>query len=364
MVDRRTAAAYETQADEWIRTSHARHEMALAWLEDQRVGGPVVDLGSGPGWHLQPLSEPRIGLDVARPMAMATRAATAAPVVVASAGRLPFRPRSLGGVVASRVHTHLPLVDNPRALAELHRTLEPDSPVLFQFVAADEPSQGWGHESRSENRLAGRLFSCWTDQGLDDLLEGAGFEPVRDGPTGHEPGDAPVVCCRRRFTLPDTVGAGMRLLICGLNPSEYSAEVGVGFGRPGNRFWPAALAAGLATVDRDPFHALDQHGLGMTDLVKRATRRASELSTDEYAAGLNRVERLVAWLKPAAVCFVGLAGWRAVVDRRARAGRQTDDLGGRPVYLMPSTSGLNAHSRLDDLTEHLANAARLADQGI
>ena len=37
----------------------------------------------------------------------------------------------------------------------------------------------------------------------------------------------------------------MRLLVCGLNPSVYSADAGVGYARPGNRFWPALRLAGL-----------------------------------------------------------------------------------------------------------------------
>ena len=59
-----------------------------------------------------------------------------------------------------------------------------------------------------------------------------------------------------RHTLADSVGPGMRLLVCGINPSPFSADVGVGYGRPGNRFWPAAVAAGVAPVDRDPVAAL------------------------------------------------------------------------------------------------------------
>ncbi len=152
----------------------------------------------------------------------------------------------------------------------------------------------------------------------------------------------------------------MRVLACGLNPSLYSADAGVGFARPGNRFWPAALAAGLASAPRDPAAALRDHGLGMTDVVKRATVAAAELTRDEYRAGLDRVRWLVSWLRPRAVCFVGLAGWRAAVDRRATAGVQPEGLGGVPVYVMPSTSGLNASSRLDDLVGHLRAAADLA----
>jgi TDG/mug DNA glycosylase family protein len=174
-------------------------------------------------------------------------------------------------------------------------------------------------------------------------------------------GDEVRLRARRARTLADTVGPGMRLLVCGLNPSVYSADAGVPFARPGNRFWPAALGAGLVEGDRDPVGALKASGLGLTDLVKRATRTAAELDVDEYRYGVARVERLVRWLQPGAVCFVGLAGWRAVVDRKATAGLQPLPLGDRPVYVMPSSSGLNGRSSLADLTEHLRAAASLAD---
>ncbi|MGB5755535.1 MAG: mismatch-specific DNA-glycosylase, partial [Acidimicrobiales bacterium] len=226
----------------------------------------------------------------------------------------------------------------------------------FVTLFGDEAGAG----GRANGPSDGRSSSGWTGQRLRDVCCGAGFEiehlagrPDDGGTAGFE------LLLRRRFTLPDTVGEGMGLLVCGLNPSIYSAEVGVGFARPGNRFWPAALEAGLVSRDRDPRHALVHHGIGTTDLVKRPTRRADELSSDEYTEGLHRVERLVEWLRPAVVCFVGLAGWRAAVDRKAGAGPQPDRIGGAAVYLMPSTSGLNASSRLADLTDHLEAAAEL-----
>jgi TDG/mug DNA glycosylase family protein len=149
----------------------------------------------------------------------------------------------------------------------------------------------------------------------------------------------------------------MRLLVVGLNPSVYSADVGHGFARPGNRFWPAALAAGIVTKAHDPRDALRVDGVGMTDLVKRATPRADQLTRDEYRAGTARVERLVAWLEPQAVCFVGLAGYRDAVDRNARSGWQPQPFGGRPAYVMPSTSGLNARVPPAELADHLRTAA-------
>lgn len=200
----------------------------------------------------------------------------------------------------------------------------------------------------------------WPPDLLDAVVVGAGFAtsavgaPRRGGSSDDR--DRRLTLERQR-TLADVVGPGMRLLLCGLNPSLYAADAGVGFARPGNRFWPAALAAGIVSRDRDPQHALDAHGVGMTDLVKRATPRADALATHEYVAGLERLRLLVSWLEPDRTCVIGLSGWRAAADRRATAGWQAEGLGGRPLYLMPNPSGLNASSSLDDLTDHLVRAA-------
>jgi TDG/mug DNA glycosylase family protein len=150
----------------------------------------------------------------------------------------------------------------------------------------------------------------------------------------------------------------MRLLVCGLNPSLYAADAGVGYARPGNRFWPAALAAGIASVDRDPWHALRHHGTGFTDLVKRATVAAAELDGDEYRHGLARLAHLCTLLRPAAIAFCGLTGWRAATgERGAVAGWQQRPVGPTPAYVLPNPSGLNAHTSAADLATHLTRAA-------
>jgi len=164
-----------------------------------------------------------------------------------------------------------------------------------------------------------------------------------------------------RRPLPNRVAAGLRLLICGVNPSPASAGAGVGYARPGNRFWPAALAAGVATADRDGDHALHVDRVGMTDFVARATPAADELSNDELIAGAVDVQRLVRRWKPGAICFTALGPYRVAVDRRAVAGVQPRPFGGRPAYVMPSTSGRNAAVSLATLTDHLRAAATLAD---
>ncbi|MBU04670.1 MAG: DNA glycosylase [Dehalococcoidales bacterium] len=247
----------------------------------------------------------------------------------------PRRPRLKKQVVGQG----RPIAELPLLLADLHLSLPVAEEINLELVPNAD--------------------SGWTRQRALDLVVGAGFTaagPVRVGGPGF------IVSARRIRSLPDTVAPGMRLLIVGLNPSPYSADHGIGYGRPGNRFWPAALEAGLVSVDRDPRHALLQHGLGMTDLVRRTTNRADQVEPAEFACGFERVERLAAWLKPKVCCFVGLGGWRGVVDRKAVAGPQDRLLGGRLAYVMPHTSGLNAHSRLADLAAHLQAAGAMADR--
>jgi len=200
--------------------------------------------------------------------------------------------------------------------------------------------------------LAPSPSQAWTQERARDLIVGAGFELT--GPFNFSQGAA-VVRIRRIQSLPDSVGPGMQVLIVGLNPSPYSADSGIPYGRPGNRFWPAALGAGLVSLDRDVDHALASHKVGFTDFVRRTTRRADEVTTMEYRTGFERICRLADWLKPKAACFVGLSAWRLVADKKAGPGWQEQSIGPSRVYVMPHTSGLNAHSRLEDLTKHLAS---------
>ena len=228
-------------------------------------------------------------------------------------------------------------IDVPRALADAYDTHQVGDRLLVRFATA------MGAEQKR------------------DLIEGGGFVGI-DAPSIDTPRGAEHLRIERARTLPDRVGPQLRVLLCGLNPSLYAADVGVGFARPGNRFWPAALASGLLTVDRDPRHALDAHGIGMTDLVKRATARADELSRNEYVTGAARVARLCHLLEPRVLCVVGLTGWRIGVDKLAATGPQPESIGRTLVYVMPNPSGLNAHVTVGDLAEHFRIVGALAGQ--
>src|SRR6516164_9093795 len=91
----------------------------------------------------------------------------------------------------------------------------------------------------------------------------------------------------RGHTVPDVIARGLRVLFCGINPSLYSAAIGHHFARPGNRFWPALAAGGftprrLAPWEEDVMLGI---GLGITNVVARATATAAELEPDEFVAG-------------------------------------------------------------------------------
>ncbi len=348
-----TVAVYEAKAAEWRRRRPARFGADAEELAaDVVAGGRTADLGCGPGAYLQHLGRPVVALDAADAMVrLAVEAAPDACGVVGDLEALPIRRGALQGAFARASYLHVPRVRLPLALAELHRALTVGGPVALTFLSGD------GEGALPDDDFPGRFFAQWRSERLADVLVGAGFAVERC--EGSLQDEWIRVRARRARTLADTVGPDMRLLICGLNPSVFSADVGVAFARPGNRFWPAALAAGLVSRDRDARRALEHDAIGMTDLVKRATARADELTAGEYRDGLARVERLVGWLRPAAVCFVGLAGWRAAVDRRAVAGPQGDPFGGVPAYVMPSTSGLNARVTPTELAAHLRAALQL-----
>jgi TDG/mug DNA glycosylase family protein len=145
----------------------------------------------------------------------------------------------------------------------------------------------------------------------------------------------------------------MRVLLVGINPSLYSAAVGHHFARPGNRFWKAMHGAGFTQRQLDPDEdaALLDAGVGITNLVARATARADELATEELLAGRRRLERLVRKHHPEWVAPLGLVAYRTAFRRPgAGIGPQTDRIGEARVWLLPNPSGLNAHHQLPELT--------------
>jgi double-stranded uracil-DNA glycosylase len=164
--------------------------------------------------------------------------------------------------------------------------------------------------------------------------------------------------------LPDLLADDLDLVFVGINPSLYSAQKGHYFARPTNRFWPAfsrsrlskKVRTGLGVARLLPEHdrSLLEYGIGFTDLAKRPSARAAELSRAELEAGAKDLEHKLRRFAPGLACFHGLTAFRPLHRLLApetdapSLGLQSIRLGATPLFVVPNPSPANAHFTLED----------------
>lgn len=173
----------------------------------------------------------------------------------------------------------------------------------------------------------------------------------------------------RDARVPDLLPAPgrLQLLFVGINPGLWTAATQTHFAHPANRFYPALAgiigrvidpAEGMSEADRDWVTGL---GIGITNLVDRATARADELGREELRAGAARLTERVRQWRPHVVAVAGVTAYRtAFQDPRARLGRQTEALAGAELWVVPNPSGLNAHETIGSLARAYAGPATAA----
>ncbi|MDQ3849790.1 MAG: G/U mismatch-specific DNA glycosylase [Actinomycetota bacterium] len=169
---------------------------------------------------------------------------------------------------------------------------------------------------------------------------------------------------RSPHVLGPILGPGLRVLFVGVNPSLFSARVGHHFARPGNRFWATLHAAGYTPrrLRPDEGAELVAHGVGVTNIAFRPTRAAAELTAEELREGAAELEQTVRRHRPRLVAVVGLTAYRTAFGRpRAVMGPQEEEIGGRPVWVLPNPSGLNAHYKPGDFARLYAEARVYAE---
>lgn len=153
-------------------------------------------------------------------------------------------------------------------------------------------------------------------------------------------------------TVPDLIARDLRVLFCGINPGLYSGATGHHFARPGNRFWPALHAGGFTERLLSPFEEREllKQGYGITNVVRRATAAASELSTAELIEGGRQLEKKVRRYRPKILALLGVTVYRTAFARPlAKLGRQSEAIGETVIWVLPNPSGLNAHYQPKDL---------------
>jgi mismatch-specific thymine-DNA glycosylase len=155
--------------------------------------------------------------------------------------------------------------------------------------------------------------------------------------------------------LPDYLQGGLKVVFVGFNPSIYSAMVGHYYARPANQFWKCLNQSGLlplgVTLGPKDDSRLPLFGLGLTDVVKRPTRSCNHLSASDYQFGVIQLREKLEEYLPKVVAFNGKGVYEAyrrfgaIVERPltpVELGQQKQSVAGAQVFVLPSTSGLNA----------------------
>ena len=164
----------------------------------------------------------------------------------------------------------------------------------------------------------------------------------------------------RDVTVPDLIGPGVRLLFVGINPGLWTAATLTHFAHPGNRFYPALLRAGIIERHIDPSGGMSdddrahliERGIGITNVVRRTTARASELTAAELRAGGEHLGAVVAEHRPSVVAIAGITAYRSAFRiPKATMGEQSEGIAGARLWVVPNPSGLNAHETIESLAD-------------
>jgi TDG/mug DNA glycosylase family protein len=144
--------------------------------------------------------------------------------------------------------------------------------------------------------------------------------------------------------VPDVLGAGLRVVFCGINPGRVSAAAAAHFANPRNDFWRLLHAAGFTPrlLRPDEQCAALDHGIGLTNAVFRTTPGSGDLRRADFAGAAERLERLARDLGPAWIAFVGKEAYRGAFGERPDLGPQARTLGDTRLFVLPSTSPANA----------------------
>jgi TDG/mug DNA glycosylase family protein len=178
---------------------------------------------------------------------------------------------------------------------------------------------------------------------------------------------------RSEKTLPDYLRPGLDIVSIGINPSIYSVEKGFAFARPGNRFWPAFNAAHFIdetlTPSRQAVELLfSTHGFGFTDIVKRPTRMANELTREDYECGARLLHRKLLKHQPRIAWFQGKDAWKMFLElalatrRKVDTGLQPETIGNTIVFVTPNPSGANPAANPKALQGHFTALRELRDR--
>ena len=144
--------------------------------------------------------------------------------------------------------------------------------------------------------------------------------------------------------MPDTLGPGVRIVFCGINPGHWSAAARAPFANPRNDFWRLLHASGFTPRVLEPHEhrELLRYGIGLTNAAYRTTRGSGDLRKADFDGAAERLEEIAERLRPQVIAFVGKAAYAGVYGGRVEHGVQERKLGETALFVLPSTSPANA----------------------
>jgi TDG/mug DNA glycosylase family protein len=165
--------------------------------------------------------------------------------------------------------------------------------------------------------------------------------------------------------VPDYLRPGLKLVIVGINPGLRSGATGHHYAYAGNHFWPLMYNSGLLPQPLTAFedHRVLEYDIGLTNLVHRTSREASELTRDELAAGAEALRQKLLAFRPKVVCFNGMGIYLAFSgQKKVSLGLQTERLDGILLYVVPSSSGRTAAYQRDVKLDYYRKLKALVDE--
>lgn len=174
----RNAREYETGVDGYTTFNEDRG-IVRGYLdslcERTREGGPILDLGCGPGWETATLHQRgfvAVGFDISRAfLEHARREHPADGYVRGDMRRLPFPAATFAGCWASASMLHMASDDLDSALAEVARVLESDA----GFVASVQVGEAEGFVPRKSAPGTELFYGYRSPEDWRARIEAAGF---------------------------------------------------------------------------------------------------------------------------------------------------------------------------------------------
>lgn len=146
----------------------------------------------------------------------------------------------------------------------------------------------------------------------------------------------------QQYTLPDYLEMNLDLVFVGINPSLMAAHRGRYYAGPGNHFYKLLYESGLTSrcLNYEEDYKLLQYGIGLTNIVTRATKSSADLKRTEIKEGSKIIEEKLKLYKPKIAVFNGKCIYEVFANKMGNFnfGLQLERINETAIWVTPSSS--------------------------